>query len=274
MTSPDAPHGWLQFSTVDESGDVDAHARYLERLARWFAEARERSLESLDLRRGVSFLDAGCGLGELAISVSGRLAPGRVVGIDVSAELIARAVADAEVLDVGVEFMTGSVTALPFDDASFDVVRSERVFQHLTAGERSAAATELMRVLRPGGRVQLVDPDHGQWSVAATDRRLARLVAEWVSNSVRTPAAGILNAALLHDAGAVDIEIDADAVRIRGYEDWVALLGLEGMTDQLIADGLATASEIDAFQRDLRSRDESGTFIATVVTYIVTGRRA
>lgn len=273
MTAPESPRSGLQFSAVDESGAVDMHAHYLERLARQLAENREQSLGSLDLRPGVSFLDAGCGLGELAIDVAGRVAPGRVVGIDVSVELIARAVAAAEAADVGVEFLTGSVTALPFADGSFDVVRSERVFQHLTADERSTAATEVMRVLRPGGRVQLVDPDHGQWSVAANDRRLARLVTEWVASHVRTPAAGILNATFLQDAGAVDIAIEAVAFGIRRYDDWVALLGLEGMTDQLVAGKLATETEVMAFVGDLQAREASGTFIATVVTYIVTGRR-
>jgi SAM-dependent methyltransferase len=274
VTMPEDGRNRLAFDAVDESGAADDHARYLQRLARRFAEHRQQSLASLDVRPGIAFLDAGCGIGELALEVARRVTPGRVVGIDLSRELIARAVASAASAGVDVEFISGSVTALPFEDGSFDAVRSERVFQHLTADERATAAIEVMRVLRPGGRVQLVDPDHSQWSIAAADRRMARLTTDWVSNSVRTPAAGILNASLLHDAGARDIEIETDAVSTRSVDEWIAMLALWEMTDSLVESGRATQAEVDMFLEDVRSKDRNGTFVASVVTYTVTGRRS
>ena len=273
MTTPEEHSSWLHFSDVDTSDAVDRHARFLELLAERMAERRQRSLQALDLHPGISFLDAGCGLGELAIEIADRVSPGRVVGIDVSQELIARAVTAATGANVDVQFLVGSITALPFEDRSFDVVRSERVFQHLTAGERVAAAAELLRVLRPGGRIQLVDPNHEQWSIAADDRRLARLPLEWMSNSVRTPASGILNPTLLHDAGATDIETEADAMSIRSFDEAIGGLGLEFLLDELVSSGQASQAEMDRLVQDLRIRDASGTFLATVVLYVVTGRR-
>ena len=66
-----------------------------------------------------------------------------------------------------IDLRVASAYQLPFPDQSFDVVRAERVFQHLA--EPDAALTEMLRVTRIGGQVMLVDPDHGQASVAVDD---------------------------------------------------------------------------------------------------------
>ena len=95
-------------------------------------------------------LDSGCGAGALAFA----LAPfvGSVVGLDLSAELIA---AGRELAPANCELSVGDATALPFEYGSFDIVGCMRVLHHARRPE--LVVSELARVTRPGGRILLVD---------------------------------------------------------------------------------------------------------------------
>lgn len=264
---------WMQFSAVDSSASAEAHAAYLERMVRLVEPMRKRAIEKLGLAPGATVLDAGCGLGEVAIQLVERVAPGgRVVGIDASGLMIERARAAAEAAGADVEFSVASVTSLPFADDTFDAARSERVFQHLSAEERQAAAAELVRVVRPGGIIQLADPDHAQWAVAATDRELAHHLTEFVMVHARTPEAGLLNGGLLRAAGVVDVETEVGPIVHDDAAQLFAAWALEGALDQLIERGLVTPERAKAFLADLEARERDGVFLATGVGYLTTAR--
>jgi SAM-dependent methyltransferase len=117
-----------------------------------------------------------------------RVAPGgRAIGIDLSAEMVARARERAAGVDA-VEYRVGSVTALPFDDASVDAAYSERVFMHLA--DPQAAMHELFRILRPGGRLVVIDPDHTRAATDANDVALADLLVDRLTARIMNPRAG------------------------------------------------------------------------------------
>ena len=119
---------------------------------------RERIVELARLEPGESALDVGCGTGALALSAKARVGPtGRVGGIDPSPEMVARARAKAAKARVEVGFETATIEALPFDDASFDVVLSSLMLHHVTEEGRRQGIGEIARVLRPGGRCLAVD---------------------------------------------------------------------------------------------------------------------
>jgi len=107
--------------------------------------------------QGVDVLDAGCGEGYCSRVLAGR-GPRRLVGIDVSDEMIARAKAEEVRLAQGIRFEVGDIRALPFDDASFDVAIAVFVFNYLSLADTKAALTDLRRVLRPGGRLVFAVP--------------------------------------------------------------------------------------------------------------------
>src|SRR5665213_1303064 len=111
------------------------------------------------LHPGLDLLDVGCGPGTITVDLAARVAPGSVVGIDASAEVIAeaRSVADREATS-NVTFRVGDVFALPFDDGSYDVVHAHQVLQHV--GDPVAALAEMRRVCRPGGLVAARDADY------------------------------------------------------------------------------------------------------------------
>ena len=109
------------------------------------------------LRTGMDLLDVGCGPASITADLAERVAPGRVVALDAAAGALeaARATLRERGLSEQVEVTSGDVMALPFEDASFDVVHAHQVLQHLA--DPVGALAEMRRVTRPGGIVAVRD---------------------------------------------------------------------------------------------------------------------
>jgi ubiquinone/menaquinone biosynthesis C-methylase UbiE len=82
---------------------------------------------------------------------------GTVCGIDAAAEMVTRATRKAERAGLDVAFRHAVIETLPYPDGQFDVVLSTLMMHHLPRDVRSAAAREIRRVLKPGGRVLVMD---------------------------------------------------------------------------------------------------------------------
>lgn len=94
-------------------------------------------------------LDVGCGTGSVAITAARQGA--RVTGLDITPAMLADARENAALADVDIDWREGSATDLPFEDDTFDVTLSS--VGHVFADPPDAAARELCRVTRPGGRI-------------------------------------------------------------------------------------------------------------------------
>ena len=106
-------------------------------------------------------LEIGPGPGGLAVELARRHAGLRLTGLDVDAAMVERAAARArrEGLDGRIVFVVGDVAALPYPDASFDLVTSSFSVHHWP--DAAAGFAEIRRVLRPAGRAIVYDlPDH------------------------------------------------------------------------------------------------------------------
>lgn len=118
---------------------------------------RQAELAPLRLRRGESVLDVGCGTGSLALEAKRQVGPGSVLGVDASPEMIARAARKAKRTGLEVEFATAPAQALPFGDGRFDVAMTSMMLHHLPRSSRGQCIREMRRVVKPGGRLLLVD---------------------------------------------------------------------------------------------------------------------
>jgi SAM-dependent methyltransferase len=109
------------------------------------------------LQPGEDVLDVGSGAGMDSLVAAQMVGPGgSVTGIDMTPEMVAKARGSVAVMGLGnVTVVEGSAEHLPFDDASFDVVISNGVIDLIP--DKDAVFSEITRVLRPGGRIQLAD---------------------------------------------------------------------------------------------------------------------
>ncbi|WP_051426269.1 methyltransferase domain-containing protein [Jiangella gansuensis] len=108
---------------------------------------------------GAEVLDVGCGPGTITAEIATLVAPGRVVGMDTSPDVLVTARAQVVPEAAGnLDFVVGDATALDFAHGSFDVVHAHQVLQHVS--DPVAVLREMGRVCRPGGVVGARDSDY------------------------------------------------------------------------------------------------------------------
>ncbi|MCB9541180.1 MAG: alpha/beta fold hydrolase [Myxococcales bacterium] len=167
------------------------------------------------LRPGDRLLDCGCGPGGITRGLAAAVAPGRVVGLDLDRALLQRARRDAP--DHAITWTRASATALPFADARFDVVFAHTLLMHLD--DPPAVLAEWRRVLRPGGRIALVDAD---WGTEVIHPALPLLDAVLAAGLPAARAVGMdphfgrRHPGLLRAAGFVDIQTSQRAAIVQG----------------------------------------------------------
>jgi SAM-dependent methyltransferase len=179
-----------------------------------------------EVERGQSVLDLGCGAGLDLLIAADRVGPeGRVIGLDASAEMLARARANAENAGFSdrIELVRGSIEAPPVADARLDWVISNCVLN--LASDKAKVFAEIARVLKPGGKIlisDLVVDDPPDWV-----RIYARGGAAWLAG-VNSEAGYRIKA---EEAGLVDVRIierspfDEGMVRVLIEEELPAALG-------------------------------------------------
>lgn len=125
------------------------------------------------LESGMTLLDCGCGPGTVTLGLAQAVAPVRAIGIDLEPSMVARARAFATERQVeNVEFRVADIHELPFSDASFDVVFTSAVLEHL--GEPDRALREIYRVVKPGGLVGVVSTDWGDPLISPVNASVSR----------------------------------------------------------------------------------------------------
>ena len=114
------------------------------------------------LEPGERVVDVGAGAGFDSFIAAAQVGPaGRVVGVDMTAEMLAKSRQSAETLRLAqVEFREGLAEALPVEDGWADVVISNGVIN--LCADKQAAFSEIFRVLRPGGQLQFADIANGR----------------------------------------------------------------------------------------------------------------
>lgn len=122
-----------------------------ERIAERFAPIHDELVACLAPARGECWLDLGTGTGEVALRAA--RAGASVTALDIAPKLLAEARGKAAAADLQIRFDEGDAQALPYADASFDVVSSS--FGVVFPPDQEAVARELARACRPGGRLGL-----------------------------------------------------------------------------------------------------------------------
>jgi ubiquinone/menaquinone biosynthesis C-methylase UbiE len=266
---------WRDTGSADAATARELAAR-LERRARADdeVEARDAYLGLLGIADGQRVLDVGCGSGAVTRAIPRRVGDrGVAVGLDPSPALleVARELAREAGLGDRIELYEGSALRLPFPDRSFDAVLCATVLSHVPGGE--AAIPELVRVLRPGGRLGVFDMDTDMTTFTHPDRALTRRIVAAASDA--TAVDGWLARrmpSLFEQAGLVDI-------RVRGFfpletdpQSFYAGLA-ERSAEVALKAGAITADERSRWVQALHAEQARGPVLAGRLHIFVQGRK-
>ena len=149
---------------------------------------RQETIRQAALRPGERVLDVGCGTGVLTRRAAEAVGlSGKAVGIDPAPKMIAMARKNASAERSNAEFRIAVIEDLPFEDNSFDCVLSSLMLHHLPPDLKLLGLGEVKRVLRPGGRLVLVDigrPESRLWWVVIWPLLLWSFTKDQVSGRV------------------------------------------------------------------------------------------
>ncbi len=209
----------LGYERVDDDPNLSVLLTTMEATGWWDATLRLRAWEreQLNLIPGQRLLDVGCGLGDAALALAEDLrTDGEIVGIDVSATMIAAARSRGRTARCRVRFSVGDALDLAEPNCSFDVVRSERTLQWLS--DPNAAVAEMVRVLRPGGHLSLIDTDWSTFDIDVGDGDLATRVRDAMRIERRRPSnVGRRLADLVEDTG---LELVGQTTVTQRWTEW------------------------------------------------------
>lgn len=259
----DDPNVAVLLAAMNTTAELDA----IRTLRHW-----ERT--QLGLCDGLRLLDVGCGLGEAALALAQDLGTdGDVVGVDRSAEMVRVAEANPRTARCRVRFIVGDACALNESDDSFDVVRSERTLQWLT--DPAAAVAEMARVVRPQGRISLIDTDWSTFAIDVGDDALATRVR----NAMRTERGRPSNIGRrLHDlVRDVGFEPVASTQATQTWASWNpndspapdGCFSMRSLADDLVARNQLAAEDCDGFVNTIHEAALRDQFSMTLTMYAV-----
>lgn len=152
-------------------------------LARAFLGLAAELVDAADVGPGDRVLDVACGTGNVALTAERRGAD--VTGVDITPAMLDAARERAAVTDAAVDWRQGNAEALPFDDDAFDVTLS--CLGHMFAHDAAAAATELVRVTRPGGRLA-----YTAWTPESVVSAMVQVLSEYLPPRPDAPEPHVL----------------------------------------------------------------------------------
>ena len=230
-------------------------------------DAQAELLKPAGLTSGMRVLDVGSGPGFFARGVADLVAPGRVDGVDINAEFVRSANARFADCDA-VAFHAIEDHVLPFSDATFDRVICKNVLEYVP--DLSATLAEVARVLKPGGRVQIIDSDWGfvivePWPPATVNRFF-----EAASPAFKTPHIGRKAAGALARVGFTDVQI-----RLSPFVDQSGrgLHVLRNMASYIETFDTMPMEEVQDLLAQVEETAAAGQFLFCLPQFLITGER-
>ena len=161
------------FSSSSHGSEFEAYISALESFDQLeqLQELKKLGVERIGVGPGACVLEVGCGFGLETLRLARLAAAGGSGGCDLSADFLAEARRRAQAAGLDIAFTQARAEQLPYPDHSFGVLWAERVLIYVPDVRK--AVSEMRRVLRPGGRVALIEPDISTSTINLEDRAVS-----------------------------------------------------------------------------------------------------
>lgn len=136
----------------------------------------EEELAGINFKDAASILDAGCGAGQVTRYLKQKHSKSFVTGVDFSPIRIEQAIAKAEAEELDVTFKTEDLSSLLFPDNSFDIVIIRYVLEHIPKALSLKVLQEANRVLKPSGKIIVIDFDGPLFNFFPTTYRIEKVI--------------------------------------------------------------------------------------------------
>jgi ubiquinone/menaquinone biosynthesis C-methylase UbiE len=260
-----------QFANVDRAADPRYFIEFLDARKSFEGEraVKELIIEMLDLKPGADVLDVGSGVGDDAREIASIVGPrGRVTGVDLNETLVAESRKRAQESTSPAEFRRGDARALNFPSGLFDRVRTDRVLMFVP--EIDKAISEIVRVLRPGGRAAASEIDHGTHFVDSDRHDISRkFYAAFAANHPQ-PCLGRGLHRLFAEHGLRNVKTAARVIR-PPYAMFQRVFA--GFIASAIGRGQLDKAEMDSWLGELAALEKSGLFNSGVAVFTATGEK-
>lgn len=263
------------FQAVDGADSAGYFVEYLDSMRKFpgWATWKAETLAALDLKPGGRFLDIGCGTGEEVVAAARDVSsPGVAVGLDHSSVMAREALARSRDIGTTSAFLVGDAQRLPFATGSFDACRAERTLQHVP--DAAAAVTEMARVIRPGGRVVMFEPDSDTLVFSSALEHVGRRMLDYRRHLNASRTVGRHLPRLAAAAGLAVESVDGRLVCLTSYEQAVEMFRFDVDMSTAPAEGWMSRREAEDWMKSLRAADAIGGFMAMITMVLVVAAKA
>ncbi len=262
---------WIQ---IDRSEDPSFFIRFLDATRAHGLELARKdpaaAFAHLALRPGLSVLDCGCGTGDMLSIIADQVAPGRVLGGDISSTMTQEARRRAADGPSNIQFEQMDAQALPLPDETFDRVLATQLLIHVPDPAR--AFQELCRVLAAGGRIALADMDWDTLVFGCDDKEIGRRFTRLFSDGIRHGVIVREYAGWLRAAGFTNVQVLPQPMPLGNWDAAKAWI-FDPSLSHFVATGAMSRAEADALMNELVARSDSGRLFIASTFYTVVGDR-